>query len=513
MSTANPKQQLMVAKQQLDKLSLFIVNMADFFKGANPKIDDELKAIKKLLSGKPDYSGATELSVALSAKLKQEGKYMQQKNFDTLSQIQKSLRHIHELDVVDKEVKSEIKQFMQSLSPEKDSASSPISQFEQALVLFRKALSNNVVMQSQQDVKAQKALHEQITQELKELISPFLVSKEAATLEGRTIEEKTIQDLRQRLSKGLEHSELLECCLVTIRFILKDVIKESSTANKLIHNIHQSLSKINVGIKSTIQTSKTRMEKRSAQNKAMAKQITAIETALSDSHKIEDLKREATSYLNKMQSSLRASEADDRAEQEKMIALLQSMQKRLTELEQKAEGYKQKLLDQRINAMTDTLTKLPNRMAYEEKVENAFALAEHQKQDICMAIIDIDHFKSINDKYGHSVGDKTLQVIATHIKKNLSSGDFVARWGGEEFIALLPNSNLNESFERVEVMREKISKLPFMFKGNRVSVTVSIGLASITDVGNIHDTFEQADALLYQAKQAGRNQTKIKDAK
>ncbi len=501
MSETTPKQQLMVARQHLDKLAVFITNLVDFFNGANPEIDAELKQIKKLLAGKPDYDGAGELSVKLSAVLKKESKFMLQKNADTLSQIQNSLRKLNELDVVNSEVKEEVKQFIQSLNPDKNNTSSPIKQFEHALQLFRKALSNNVVMQSQAEVTQQQMLHAQITRELQELISPYYA--------GNT-EDKTLAELQKKLNSGLEHSELLECCLAMIRFVIKDVIKEASTANKLIHNIHKSLGKINVGIKSTIEKSKSRMQKRSAQNTAMRKQITAIEATLADSQKVEDLKRETQTHLSKMQASLKSSEADERAEQEKMIALLESMQKRLTELEDKAQGYKQKLLDQRINAMTDTLTKLPNRMAYEEKIASAFELSKSNKSKLCMAILDIDHFKRINDKYGHSVGDKTLQIIATQIKKNLSTTDFVARWGGEEFIVLMPDSDTDECFSRLDAMREKISQLPFMFKGNRVSVTVSIGLTDIAEHANIESAFEQSDELLYLAKEKGRNQIQRK---
>jgi len=502
-STASPKQQVMIARQHLDKLAIFITNMIDFFQGTNPSIDSELKAIKKLLAGKPDYQGASELTIQVNSRLKNESKFMQQKNMDTLSQIQKSLRSIGELEAVPAEVKTDIKAFLQNLTSEKSNTSSPVAQFEKALVLFRQALSNNVVSQSQQELKAQQDLHFHITQELQELLSPYYAQNK---------EDKRIIELRQKLNSGLEHSELLECCLAMIRFVIRDVMKEASTANRLIHDIHGSLGKINVGIKSTIAKSKSRLEKRSKQNKSMRKQITAIETSLSDVDQIEDLKQQAQAHLNKMQSSLRANETDERTEQIKMIALLESMQKRITELESKSGNYKQKLIDQRVANMTDTLTKLPNRMAYEEKIENEFTKARARKTQLCMALIDIDHFKRINDKYGHSVGDKTLQIIAGQIKKNLASTDFVARWGGEEFIILMPDSDLHVSFERLEAMREKISALPFMFKGSRVSVTVSIGLINVKQSPSIEAAFENVDELLYEAKQGGRNQTIKKDA-
>jgi diguanylate cyclase (GGDEF)-like protein len=162
--------------------------------------------------------------------------------------------------------------------------------------------------------------------------------------------------------------------------------------------------------------------------------------------------------------------------------------------------------------MTDTLTKLPNRMAYEEKIENEFTKVKTRKTQLCMALIDIDHFKRINDKYGHSVGDKTLQIIATQIKKNLAPSDFVARWGGEEFVVIMPESELQASFERLEAMREKIASLPFMLKGARVVVTVSIGLIDVKQSHSIQEAFDNVDKLLYEAKQGGRNQTIKKDA-
>jgi diguanylate cyclase (GGDEF)-like protein len=125
--------------------------------------------------------------------------------------------------------------------------------------------------------------------------------------------------------------------------------------------------------------------------------------------------------------------------------------------------------------------------------------------------VDIDHFKKVNDAYGHSVGDKTLQVIAKHIRQYLPKEDFVARWGGEEFIVLLPDTSLEDAFAKVEVMRKKISALPFKFKGERINVTLSCGLSQITQDITLEEAFEKADSFLFKAKDAGRNQTIFKD--
>ncbi|WP_371192573.1 diguanylate cyclase [Glaciecola sp. SC05] len=502
MSDNSANQQLTTARQHLDKLSNFITNLVDFLHGANPNIDAELNQIKKLLSGTPDYFSAAELSVKLKSQLIKESQYLRQQNLDTLAEIKVSLQKINDLDAVNPSTKREISTFLESLGASGDNIASPVKQIEQALRLFRKALSNSALERSQNALATQQDMHARITQELKELLSPY---------SAKQAEDDVLLELKEKLEVGLDHDELLECCLAMIRFVMKDVVKEASSANRLIHDVHKSISKINVGIKTTIEKSKSRMQKRSVHNNDLREQISAIETALTDSQKIEDLRLQTHECLGKMQSSMSASESDEKAEQTKMMALLESMQKRLTELESNAENYKQRLIEQRLNAMTDMLTQLPNRLAYEEKMASAFAKAKLTGSKLCMAIFDIDHFKDVNDKYGHSVGDKTLKIIATQIKKNLNSSDFVARWGGEEFVAVMPDSDLQQSFDRLENIREAIAKLPFMFKGTRVTVTMSIGLTDVLEHDSIESAFEQSDKRLYQAKQNGRNQTQFED--
>ncbi|MGB3724211.1 MAG: GGDEF domain-containing protein [Glaciecola sp.] len=503
MSELSPKQQLMIAKQQLDKLSIFIASLADFFYGSSPAIDEDFQEIKKLLSGKPNYDKAAELSVGLNAILKKEAKFLKQKHADTLSQIQHGLRQLAELEAVDDHIKIEIKQFSKSLASDGDaSKDSPVNVFEQALGLFKQALSNNVVSNNQQQQLAQSALHDDIVRELKELIHPHY--KKNST-------DPTLKETYQQLSEGVNHQDLLACCLVMIRFVMRDLITESSAATKLINDIHKSLVKINLGIKTTISKSKHRLNKREQQNKAVQAQISAMESTISDTHEITDLKKYTTEYLAKLQNSLHMSEQEERTEQEKVIALLHTMQKRLETLEKKANTYKSKLIEQRVNAMTDSLTKLPNRMAFDEKIAHDFAQLKEINGIAFLAILDIDLFKHINDKYGHSVGDKTLQIIANHMRKLLAKNDFVCRWGGEEFVAILYDEQQHDALNKIENLRNKIAKLPFMFKGTRVSITVSIGLTNLAHHPSVNDAFDAADKLLYKAKNTGRNQTCVEE--
>jgi len=156
-------------------------------------------------------------------------------------------------------------------------------------------------------------------------------------------------------------------------------------------------------------------------------------------------------------------------------------------------------------AKTDFLTGLPNRRSFFDRSQHIVNLAKRNKDVYSVAIIDVDHFKKVNDNYGHSVGDLALKALGKLIKESLRASDIVARFGGEEFNLLLPNTSLDKAFLVMDRFREKISnqKIPYE-NGNFLQLTISIGLAVGND-DDIERVFEIADRNLYRAKENGRN--------
>ncbi len=157
-------------------------------------------------------------------------------------------------------------------------------------------------------------------------------------------------------------------------------------------------------------------------------------------------------------------------------------------------------------ARTDILTRLSNRLAFDEISGQIWNNAVQNDQDLCFLMLDIDHFKEINDNYGHHAGDMVLKTLSSILKKTVREGDVLVRWGGEEFAIILPQTSLQPAIKLAERIRKEIENLQIKTDGAIIKTTVSIGVSQKTDsTATIDELFSMADANLYKAKQGGRN--------
>ena len=157
-------------------------------------------------------------------------------------------------------------------------------------------------------------------------------------------------------------------------------------------------------------------------------------------------------------------------------------------------------------ATTDPLTELPNRRGFLERCETERIRAESHNRPLCLMMLDADRFKQINDTYGHEAGDEILRSMVTTFQRVLRASDFAGRLGGEEFAILAPETDLPSATLLAERLRAEVANQTVMFQGQKISVTVSIGVAQVlTDASGIGRALHDADVLMYRAKQAGRN--------
>jgi diguanylate cyclase (GGDEF)-like protein len=157
-------------------------------------------------------------------------------------------------------------------------------------------------------------------------------------------------------------------------------------------------------------------------------------------------------------------------------------------------------------ALTDLLTGLPNRRSAMDQLEQAWSAASRSGQPIAVMVVDIDHFKHINDTYGHAAGDRVLREAAAILRASARREDSVCRIGGEEFLVICPNTDLNAALQSAERLRANLSAKRITIGNTEKTLTVSIGVATRESVtGDIDALVSIADQALYAAKEAGRN--------
>ncbi|KPG77612.1 GGDEF domain-containing protein [Pseudomonas libanensis] len=235
-------------------------------------------------------------------------------------------------------------------------------------------------------------------------------------------------------------------------------------------------------------------------------QVDGLQSSVQEAADLDSLKQVLESHLEGLLGTMDAHQQQRDQREQEVAARLKGLAERVANMEQEALGYREHLEVQRQKALLDPLTGLPNRAAWSERLDYEVNAWHQCGNSLSLAMLDLDHFKRINDGYGHLAGDKVLKIIANVLSKRLRPTDFIARFGGEEFVLLMPDSTLADALAVGEVLRGAIAACPFHFKGEPVTITVSMGVAQFQPGERSDLALKRADGALYKAKAAGRNQ-------
>lgn len=247
-------------------------------------------------------------------------------------------------------------------------------------------------------------------------------------------------------------------------------------------------------------------------DREIREEIERVGQRLQESDNLHDLKQSVSRHLASIGQAVGRFRTQESERERALSGQLEAMQERVAAMEAHSEQMQEQVRKERLRALTDLLTELPNREAWQERLSFEYNRWQRYSHALTVGVLDIDLFKRINDSYGHKAGDRVLQLVAREFRERLRSTDFIARYGGEEFVVLFPETGPEDARNVVDKLREHVGNLPFHFRGQPVTVTFSAGLADFVAGDTEDSVFDRADRALYQAKDAGRDRVVISDS-
>jgi diguanylate cyclase len=311
--------------------------------------------------------------------------------------------------------------------------------------------------------------------------------------------------MRDRLQNGLNWYELLPILddLATLMLAITDSGQHEFEA--YLQQLNERLESFQSNLQAA---SEGHADNRSAAREMdtqIREQVDGLQSSMQEAADLEDLKHVLENHLEGLLGTMDQHQKQRDEREQEVAARLHSLAERVAHMEQEALGYREHLEEQRQKALIDPLTGLPNRAAWSERLEHEIGQWQQHGNTLLLAMLDLDHFKRINDNYGHLAGDKVLKIIANVLRKRLRGTDFIARFGGEEFVLLMPATVPMVGAKLLEILRAAIEACPFHFKGERVTITISMGLTAFRPGEHSDLVLKRADQALYRAKNAGRN--------
>jgi len=317
------------------------------------------------------------------------------------------------------------------------------------------------------------------------------------------------QALRQRLQGGLNWYELvvvLDDLAVLILAVTDSGQREFASylkqLNERLAAFIGTLNEAHEGYSESVESARSF-------NQELRAQVSGLQASVQTAVDLDSLKHALEARLDGLLNTVSEHQKLRDGREEEVSQRLQALTLKVAEMEQEAQSFRDHLEEQRQKALIDPLTGLANRAGWSERLELEVARWKRYGGELLLAVLDIDHFKRINDDYGHLAGDRVLKIIAGELSRRLRKTDFIARFGGEEFVLLIPATPPDGGLQLLQTLREGIEQCPFHFRNQRVTITISGGLTAFAEGEAAEQVFERADQALYRAKNGGRNRIEL----
>lgn len=317
-----------------------------------------------------------------------------------------------------------------------------------------------------------------------------------------------VESLKDKFGEGLsDHSiaPALTAIANLISAMRQQMEQENAELQGFLQQLGDNLKDIDQNISGAQSSQQGSMSSGREFDAVVHAHVKDIESSVHAAPESSQLKQQIQGRLDAIRKHLAQYRSIEETRQKKLETQLELLNSRVHGMEDEGENLRKRLQEKHEQAVRDPLTGLYNRLAYDERIVQELARWKRYSQPMVMMIIDIDHFKTVNDTYGHKAGDKALVLIANQIRDHLRESDFLARFGGEEFVVLMPETDLDSAIIAADKLLKAVERCEFHYQNAKVSITVSAGLAQPRKDDSTESLFQRADQAMYRAKAAGRN--------
>ena len=314
-----------------------------------------------------------------------------------------------------------------------------------------------------------------------------------------------VRRLRKRLEKGIKTAALPAQLRGLVDVMVSAALQEKEAFSSVVEQLAQRLGQFSEFLKLTEDDQGDGARSNQSLDADLHAQVAGMQESIDKAGNLVELQQSMGAGLVGFLDCIDQFVETERTRRRAFGAELEVVQANLQEAEKETRALQLQLTEQRERSLLDPLTRLPNRQSYELRLRHEFERWSRYGGKTAVAMADLDHFKRINDQYGHLAGDKVLRITGQVFKKMMRRTDFAARYGGEEFVMIMPGVDANGGARVCDKVREALAHTPFQFRGQRVEVTLSFGVTSFVQDRDAQATIKAADEALYAAKHAGRN--------
>lgn len=489
-------------------ISQLISRLSKICYGIDEQLDQKLDKLVKEVETNSDLSVISQYQHDLDGLFKQHSETLKKLLAHNQRIIKTSGESLKRINGLPPQLRRKLTDFLDH--PPSYSHTDNQQRLEQLLNYYYQALINKPIVggaPSSENVAALKPkesvldsrLHKRICDDLQRLITELDYAGDVGT---------QLAQIRSELLVGIEPEDLPNLCIKVIQLVIEGSREERKASQEFLYSLNESLEGVHDKFSDSLHQSKLIHKDQRHNDGQLKTRILELGAEVRSSDNLESLKNSIQNRLIQIADVFKEKEQLEQRTSE-LLDELSKVELKLRLVREETNEYKKRLNAHKHKLFIDSLTQVYNRAALDERLELEYKRWKRYGYNLGMAIIDIDYFKSINDKFGHMAGDKALKVIARALQNNLRDTDFLARFGGEEFVLLMPNISPDAVMVPLDNIREQIKALPFRFKDQQVTVTVSIGATLFKENDKPLDAFERADQALYESKSSGRDKVNI----